>query len=107
MRNAIHALQELSATSATAGVRYPAYSNPDLPHHSGVHHHALSTEILRCASQPPEIFRRDHHNNPHQHHHHHQVAWADLETYGGYRLADAQTQTDPYSFQLQRYFLYN
>ncbi|XP_024084658.1 potassium voltage-gated channel subfamily H member 8 isoform X2 [Cimex lectularius] len=56
VRNAIHALQELSATS-TAASRYPyplpAHSNPNLPYSS----YGMSTEILRSSSQPPEIFR--------------------------------------------------
>ncbi|KAK9504395.1 hypothetical protein O3M35_010735 [Rhynocoris fuscipes] len=111
VRNAIHALQELSATSAaTAGGRYPAYSNPDIAHHSGDHHHSMSTEILRCSSQPPEIFRRDHHINPqhhhHHHHHHHQVAWADQEGISSstvYRFTDAQTQTDSYISPIPSY----
>ncbi|CAA9997821.1 unnamed protein product, partial [Nesidiocoris tenuis] len=72
--NAIHALQELSATSSAA-TRYPyplpAHSNPNLPYSN----HGVSTEILRSNSQPPEIWRG---------HHDHL-----------YKLADAQTQTEP------------
>ncbi|BES95559.1 PAC [Nesidiocoris tenuis] len=74
VRNAIHALQELSATSSAA-TRYPyplpAHSNPNLPYSN----HGVSTEILRSNSQPPEIWRG---------HHDHL-----------YKLADAQTQTEP------------